>query len=435
MSGNQSVDLSMHVDNTDMENTKKRPLDISFSSLENSNLLSPLSPDMADWESGPTLRSMHTGIVKILHKLDSLGNQHSKHENRLLILEDDIDYANEIKYRLEEENNDLRKELDLVKAVVCRQSKAIDILGEKLCELEARSMRENLLFHNIPENGPEDTLDRVCYMLANDFGFNPVPAIERAHRIGPIPTHDKTHPRMIVVKFLRYPDVEEVLRRGRNLQRGRNSVKVTPQYPTAWVEQRKSLGELAYKMKTKDPSVNTKLVLNKLYVNNERIKDPFPMPSTESILQQGAVQQSSHTFTTSKEVIDTGSVFQAAVTEISGRNDALDAYKEYCSKPLAAQATHVIAAVCVKEPLSHDTIYYHQDNGEHGAGRAMIREIIKADNIPDNIAIFITRQYGGTHLGPRRFKCMKEAMMDAIMKYARPLEAEAMPDFSITEED
>ena len=92
----------------------------------------------------------------------------------------------------------------------------------------------------------------------------------------------------------------------------------------------------------------------------------------------------------------------------------------------------MIAAVALKDPVSMDVTYYHQDNGEHGAGRAMIREMIKTDHLPDNIAVFITRQYGGTHLGPRRYKRMQEAMADALERYAlnHPLEAEPMPNFN-----
>lgn len=54
------------------------------------------------------------------------------------------------------------------------------------------------------------------------------------------------------------------------------------------------------------------------------------------------------------------------------------------------------------------------DNGEFGSGVRILRAI-QASGL-DNVALYMTRQYGGVNLGPRRFKIMTDLAELALEK-------------------
>jgi hypothetical protein len=84
-----------------------------------------------------------------------------------------------------------------------------DNIQEKLIDLEARSMRDNLIFYGIAE-----TQDENCETLVGTFITETLELAEmkntrldRAHRLGP-PNDKKTRP--IVAKFHYYQDREKI---------------------------------------------------------------------------------------------------------------------------------------------------------------------------------------------------------------------------------
>ena len=54
------------------------------------------------------------------------------------------------------------------------------------------------------------------------------------------------------------------------------------------------------------------------------------------------------------------------------------------------------------------------DDGEHGMGRAMRNKLQELG--ARNVAVFVTRVYGGKHIGPKRFSVVKDLIKRVVEK-------------------
>ena len=139
-------------------------------------------------------------------------------------------------------------------------------LKDEMVDLKSRSMRDNLLFSNIPETTnetPRDTEKILRDFLKNTvkMDVNIVDNIQfdRVHRIG-----GSRSPRVIVAKFNQFQQRQLVREQSKNL-RGTNFY-INEQYPPEIVAERKELSRI---MKRKrEEGHNVRLVYNKLYVDN-----------------------------------------------------------------------------------------------------------------------------------------------------------------------
>ncbi len=73
------------------------------------------------------------------------------------------DYA-----RILEENVIMREEIDMLKAVTAKQSKEMETMKTTILDLQTRSMRGNVLFHNIKEEKEERSEQKVRKALAEN---------------------------------------------------------------------------------------------------------------------------------------------------------------------------------------------------------------------------------------------------------------------------
>ena len=157
----------------------------------------------------------------------------------------------EIKHSLEfahQEIADLRKENEANKAKQERDRARIDKLEEdnatlrtKMVDLQARSMRDNLLFFNIPEREQENTTEIIHELLESKMGIDDARSrikIDRSHRIGKKRERNRK-PRPIVVKFNYHQDREHVRLNAKKFK-GTN-IGVSEQFPEEIESVRKTL--------------------------------------------------------------------------------------------------------------------------------------------------------------------------------------------------
>ncbi len=83
---------------------------------------------------------------------------------------------------------------------------------------------------------------------------------------------------------------------------------------------------------------------------------------------------------------------------LSSYHNNVAAYKRYISNPQGAKT---------KES--------HNDDGDYDIGKTAKDALGKKN--AKNIAVFITRFYGGKHLGPKRFQEMNNLVEDVLAKY------------------
>lgn len=61
-------------------------------------------------------------------------------------------------------------------------------------------------------------------------------------------------------------------------------------------------------------------------------------------------------------------------------------------------------------------MYDYDDDGETGAGKKLL-ELIKNNLNVNNIAVMVSRWYGGINLGPARFKMIKDVALILLRQH------------------
>ena len=158
-----------------------------------------------------------------------------------------------------------------------RVQKSNSAMSEDIIDLQARSMRDSLLFFGFDEcNTFEDRREENCVHTIMNFcettlnlpNVRDTLKIDRAHRIGPY-NKDKTRP--IVAKFNFFQDKVVIKRRAFDvLDRSTSKYRISDQFPKAIQDRRKTLIPALIKAK----SENKKAVLSydKLYIDNKLYK-------------------------------------------------------------------------------------------------------------------------------------------------------------------
>ena len=209
-------------------------------------------------------------------------------ESKVSEIEDSVQYMDnsvtEHTKAIEENKTEMRrlmKENTNIQDNLKRCENINESLNEKLSDLEARSMRENLIFYGIPESPPPvqgqpiqiENCERLVKDLIKDYlkvDANEMP-FDRAHRLGGFRAKK---PRPVVVKFHQYSDRETIRLKSREDEirtslRGSN-LGIGIQTPLQYREARKALTDLV--KKESDRGKKTRIVGSKLFVNNKLFK-------------------------------------------------------------------------------------------------------------------------------------------------------------------
>ncbi|XP_028519031.1 protein unc-13 homolog C-like [Exaiptasia diaphana] len=251
------------------------------SELDFSKTSTPMKPSskqskFQDEEEEISLKSMYKMLQDMNKKLEKLGDI----ERHLARVDQDIkdlkkscEYAHEsyeeLKKEQEEEGKAIRKLEERIDKIEEENKK----LKDDTIDLRARSMRNNLLFYNIPEEEDEARNSKsLIEGVIEDIGLDvSLIEIDRAHRIG---KKTSGKPRPIVSKFLRYQDREEVRRNAYKLKGSK--VGIAEQFPKEIAEKRKELYPI-YK-KAKSEGKKARMIKDQLYVEGQRYTAGPPRP-------------------------------------------------------------------------------------------------------------------------------------------------------------
>jgi len=116
-------------------------------------------------------------------------------------------------------------------------------------------------------------------------------------------------------------------------------------------------------------------------------------------------------------IVDRRSVFQAHVARINSKDDAIAVLSKLKENNKIASATHNIYAWMTTTTKNGKNFGIHdcEDDGEHGAG-AKLLNLLSLMQVQD-IIVVVTRWYGGTHLGPDRFRHITNAARQVMLEY------------------
>jgi hypothetical protein len=112
-------------------------------------------------------------------------------------------------------------------------------------------------------------------------------------------------------------------------------------------------------------------------------------------------------------IVVSRSTFQARVARVNNVHEVAAVLAHVLEDGRVASATHpAIRAYRIEDSSSHTVIADNDDDGETAAGGrlATLLEMMRASNV----LVIVTRWFGGTLLGPQRFKIISNVAREAI---------------------
>lgn len=206
------------------------------------------------------------GIIEALHQ----EFQHLRHS--LEFTQNQIEKITQENQLLQNSVSTMATELVSVQSQLATVTAENKQMRESILDLQARSMRDNLIFSGIPETPTDEPEKLVKDFMIRRLKLSPDTVsnitFHRVHRMGHKRV-DATRPRPIVAKFEHFKQKELVQRQGRQL-RG-TDFGLNDQFPPEIVRRRKIL--LSIRKQKISEGKRAALSVDKLYIDGQLFKD------------------------------------------------------------------------------------------------------------------------------------------------------------------
>ena len=176
---------------------------------------------------------------------------------------------------LVKENKELKSSVQTLSDKLTAATRDNKQLKETVLDLQARSMRDNLIFTGIPEHAdrsPAEAESALRAFLTDKMKIPPDTAkhitFHHVHRLGPI-RPDNKNPRPIIAKVEHYKHKELIKGYGKELRGTRHGVN--DQYPREILERRKVL--FPVRKQFIDSKRKAVISVDKLYVDGQLYRD------------------------------------------------------------------------------------------------------------------------------------------------------------------
>ena len=175
--------------------------------------------------------------------------------------------------KLLENLGDHHYRLTKIESVVRSYEDRIRLLEYKSIDLEARSRRNNIIFHGLKESRSENCNDIICQFVYDQFQISINDAnITRAHRLG---RFDPNKTRPVIVAFQEYSLTDRIIKQGHLLKD--TLFSISRDYPIEITRARKTLWPEYKQIKGQNPYAKVAVVYPaKIIVNGHVVKDLFP---------------------------------------------------------------------------------------------------------------------------------------------------------------
>ena len=321
---------------------------------------------------------------EITARIDDLGNNLPQNATLLKCIED-----------LEAENSMLQDDVTVIKGLLQVQDKQISGNKEKIVDLTACSMANNVVISGLLETEKEECKQLVLEFLREQMKMEVEDSeVLVAHRLG-CKAAAGSKPRQMVVRCV-HSLRECIFNSTKNLKDVKNAkgdyYYVDKQLPEPLFTQRRERNLKIKEVRdhnkqetdtTKHKTVvihNNTLFINKIpqkqYVSPPTVADIFNVTKEDSNKMEKMKFQESVVHTKK------GSTFRGFAIPVKGCNEVRLAYKKL--KILYPESDHMVMAYSVK------TYTGHQDNGEYGASRRLLDILTTGKR--KNVAIFIARE-------------------------------------------
>ena len=322
---------------------------------------------------------------------------------------------------LEKNNSALSDELAVLKGLAQVHDKQITSTKDKVVDLTARSMANNITISGILGDSKEEN----CKQKVMDFFRDTVKVpdlqqndVEVAHRMGKL-LDTATKPRLMVVRC-KFELRERIFSYTKNLKDVTNAsgdgFYVKPQLPEPLLTQKRERDERFRSIQKanylipeeeKHRRVPVQIKNKTLFINKVPQKHHIFPPTVQDMFNidiEMDKKMAELKFVHSSTIKEKHSSFTGHAVNVKNSGDIKLAYKKL--RLLYPKCDHVILGYAIKNHTG-----YH-DHGEYGAGQKVMNCITQRGH--SNTAVFVTREYGGIQLGPRRFLYIERAARDAL---------------------
>ena len=302
---------------------------------------------------------------------------------------------------LRDEVSKLREQLSITIGRVTRAEKQVQEMNEEMLQMQARMMRDNLVFYNIKEGNNESSAD--CTNTLRSFLRDEMKIdkenmakikFDRVHRMG---QKGGKRSRPIVAKLNPFEGKGIVMAHIKNLDKNKK-FGINDQLPRELEERKKQLLPKFKEAKRQDRKPKwsvDKLVVGKnvTQVRKDHVKD-INVDTTEAATQIRVNHAPPKTYR--------NSTFRGHNVPVQTQDDIIPALHAI---ERVSRATHNIYAYRLQ--TGSGVVEHFEDDGEWGAGRVLLK--LLRDNDITGKLVCVTRWYGGEHLGRARFDYTVEA--------------------------
>ena len=361
-------------------------------------------------------RSLHTKLDLVLTEVSSIHNtisvmkddiSHLKHKVEVNeVRMDDVENRND---NLLEDHEQISKKVDTLLGRVLRIETKQNTDHESILDLKCRSMRNNIVFAEIPGDIFGETNDmvenKIYEFIEQKCGIqNPKQHIhiERAHRMG---VRSGSKPRVIVARFFGSKDKDKIM----ECKKKNKDLKIFDQFPDEIRERRRQLGPVL--VKAREKQAKAKLVVDKLIINgNIHRNENIPrIPVASDLFSKDVGITDAEIFSSLPRFIK-GNKFQGHIVHVSSLSDVRNVIDQYHRNARNAMATHSSYAFRLENRTSQTERY--DDDGEYGAGEYILRELRNANL--NNTLLIVSRWASHEKLGFARFSTIQDSSRDAI---------------------
>ena len=317
--------------------------------------------------------------------------------------------------KLEKENVQLRKEVQVLKDVVIHLAQKQDRTDAAVLDLQGRSMKPNILIHGYPETEHEKLYVDIPKKMDEKLDVKNIKFIE-IHRIGSkernVPAGQIPRPRIIAAHLADPGRKSEIFDAAKELDD--DEFRITNQYPDEIRDRHSRLfavkAELDAKQQRSDLKYD-KLVLKNGSIHREKVE----LPSAESLLSVSSDDRlleklKSIKLSKGEEYNEKRNFFVSH----AAKTETVSAVKNFATKVLyETGASSASSNVLVYRYLdSKDVVHEGWINDhEFGAGQNILK--MMKENDYQNCSVIMSR-WLGDHLGTKRFNLFKNNAKSAI---------------------
>lgn len=358
-------------------------------------------------------------ITKLQSSIDDITTKFQTQESQQLVtatrvsdIEQKIVDQNQTTDDLQEELSDTKFQLKLVTNIVAKQEQQINILTRKMTEMQQREMQSNIIITGIVETKNEKPVQLFNQFVQEQLELQELIPANKAYRIG----SGKTRPLLVE---LRHTDHKgKLFAKASNLKGKKNASGgfffLSDHLPDELNEARRRKNQLFAENKKKPAGYKLDMEFRRgeLVINQLPYEKAVQVPSAKEIINPSA---SMYEAVEEIHIVKGEEEFQGNSTFVSfaaAVEDVADINAAYLKlKMKYADASHISCAYRLpgaNTPINQDFV----DDGEHGCGRTILREISNEGLM--NVAVFIMRYYGGKHLGAKRFDIFRDLTTAAL---------------------